>query len=297
MKTEVKKLDKTKRILKVEVFEDVLAKDRDSIYKELAKNLKVPGFRPGAAPVDVIQKHHGPALQEEFLRRQVPLYYSKALDDNNLEPASAPRIYDVDITSKKLVFSAEFEVKPQVELQDSDYKGLNIKGDSIEVEAIEIEKLMTQFKDKVKKIADKDFGDEDLAKWAGYSSLDGFKKAIKAEILVDKLRERKRVIENFIMEELIKRIKIEVPPSLVADQHGKLMQQEMYNLRMRGVKDDDIKKYEKDIDDKLKPLAEKQVKLYYILEAIVKKEALQTESSNLFEAALGYILCLATIKD
>lgn len=293
MKTEIKKLDKLKRVIKIEVDEDILTKDKRDIYKELSKGLKVPGFRPGSAPLEIVEKHHKNALKEEFLKRIIPSYYAKALEDNNLEAASAPRIYDIDFDDKKLLFYAELEVRPEVELKDDDYMNLKIKNKPVNVEEIEVEKLITQLKDNVKKMINKDYDDQALAKWAGYPSVETFKEAIKAEILIDKLRTRRASIDNFITEELIKRIKIEVPRSLVEEQHQKLIQQEMYNLRLKGMQEKDIKKHEKEIGERLKSIAIKQLKLYYILEAIAKKDSLKFESRNLFEAVIGYILSCA----
>ena len=69
MRTEVKKINRLKRILKVEVEGDVLLKDKKEIYKELSKELSVPGFRKGNAPLEVVEKHYKRFLEEAFLKR------------------------------------------------------------------------------------------------------------------------------------------------------------------------------------------------------------------------------------
>jgi len=293
MRTEIKKINGLKRLLRVEVNEPTLIKDKESLYRELSKDLKVPGFRPGNAPIEVLEKYHKKVLQEEFLKRSIPSYYSKALEDNELEAVSIPRIYNVEFSSKRLVFDAEFEVKPDFELKDEDYKDLRVKLKNVVVEAIEIEKFITQLKEDIKKITAKDYPDEEIARWAGWPDVEALKEAIRAEIFIDKLRAKRATLENYVLEELLKRVKIEVPNSLKEEQHKKLIQQEIYNLRARGVGEEDIKKHQDDIKDKLKPLAEKQVKLYYILEAIAKKESLKTDPGNMFGAVIGYILSCA----
>ncbi len=296
MKVEVKKLDKIKRSMKVEVGEDTIVRDKDRIYRELARNFKVPGFRPGQAPVEVVEKHHRQAMEEEFIKKVLPSYYNQALEMNHIEVVSFPRFYDVEFKDNRLSFSVEFEVKPEIELKESAYKGIKIKAKMPVVEEIEVEKFITQLKSSVKKITQKDYEDGDLAHWAGYASLEDFKQAIRADIMVNKLEARRRDIENKVVEELLKRIDVNAPSAIVESQHNRLFQQEIYNLRMRGVPEEDIKKYEEDIKTKLRPIAERQVKIYYILEAIVNKEGLQAGKENIFDVVMGFILSNAEYR-
>ena len=293
MKTELKKINKLKRRLEIRVSEETLLKEKESIYKELSKSFKVPGFRPGTAPMSILEKHHGKVLREEFLKRAIPLYYSKALEENNLNPAGLPRISDVDFDDDKLSFTAEFEIKPEIDVEDKDYKGIKIRANRVEVQELEKEKVITQIKENIKKFAKKDLTDIEIAKWSGYDNIDSLKQALAAEILVNKLHARRTDIENFVAEELLKRVNIEAPKSVLDDHHSKLLDQEIYKLRMKGIKEQDLEKYTEDLKDKLKPLAEKQVKLYYILEKIAQKEFLEVTYNNIFEVVISYILSCA----
>ena len=292
MKSQVKKLDKLKRILEVEIGAEKIREDKNNVYKELAKNLKVPGFRPGNAPLEMVEKHHKKILDEEFLKKMVPSYYSKALEENGLVPVGMPRIYNVNFDTE-LSFSAEFEVKPDIQLKDEDYKNIKIKAKEVKVEEIEIDKIITQLKDNIKKIVKKDYSDDEIAKWAGYPSKSLLRDAIRTEILLDKMRSYRRNVENSVIEELTRRIKTEVPQTLVNQQQERLFEEEITNLRTRGVKEEDIKKYENDIRDKMKSISQKQVKLYYILEAIAKKESLSVDEDNLTESVMGFVLSCA----
>jgi FKBP-type peptidyl-prolyl cis-trans isomerase (trigger factor) len=293
MKTIVEKLNKIKRRLAVEVGKNKLAQDKKDIYKEIAKDIKVPGFRPGTAPLEVVEKQHAAALREQFLQKMLPQYYSQALVSEKLEPVSRPKVYDISFTDDKLSFKAEFDIKPEIEVKDTDYKGVKLKNRPVEVKAVEVEKLITQLKENVKKLINKDYDDQKLANWAGYASISELKDAIKAELYVNKARQRKGEIENELVDKLIKQIKVEVSPMLVEQHQQRLLQQELQGLKMRGLKEEDIDKYKKDITKRLNPIAEKQVKMYYILEAIAKKEGLKLEQQNLSEAVIGYILSFA----
>lgn len=292
MKVEVTKLDKLKRIIKVEISGDAFVAERKDAYEEIGKNLKIPGFRQGTAPLEILEKHHLKVLKEEFLHRMLPVYYEKALSDNKLNPSGMPRVYDVELSDNSLVFSAEFDVKPEIELKSADYKGIKVKEKKIDVAPEEIERVLTNLKDGIKKFINKDLADEELCKWAGYPNVASFKESIKTEILSEKLHERRRNLDSQISQHLLKNIKVFLPQNEVERYHKELLNREIHNLRLKSIPDEDIEKYKKDIEEKLKPLAEDEVKLFYILEAVANKENIKAEN-NLGEIILGFLLSLA----
>ncbi len=292
MKVEVQKLDRLKRIIKVEISGDAFIKERKTAYEEIGKTLKIPGFRQGSASLEILEKHHSKALKEEFLHRMLPVYYERALSENKLLPSGMPRIYDVELSDNRLVFSAELDVKPEIELKDTDYKGIKVKEKKVEVDPLEIEKVLTNLKEEVKKIVNKDLADDELSKWAGYPDAAAFKEAAKAEILSEKFRERRRGLDSQVSQHLLKNIKVALPQNEVERYHNELVNREINNLRLRSIPDEDIEKYKKDIEEKLKPLAEDEVKLFYILEAIANKENIKAEN-NLGEIILGFLLSVA----
>lgn len=297
MKVEVTKLDKLKRKIMVEVGEEKLTAAKQKIAAELSKKLKIPGFRPGQAPAEIVQRHHPQVFKEEFIKNMIPEYYQQAIEQENILPASLPKIYDVQFTEKKLSFTADVEVQPELDLQDSQYIGIKLKDKPIQVEPQEIEKFITHIKDHVKKITGADYTDEQLARWSGYSNQEKFRKAIETEMYANKLRMRRQELENQIIESLLNNIPCEIPEALVEEQHQQLIKHELYNLRMKGIKEEDIEKYSEEIKEKLKPLAERQVKLYYILHAIAKKANLNLEGQHLVDTVLAYIFSKANYID
>lgn len=290
MKVDVKKTTKLKRTILIRVEKDELVTEKKAAYQEIGKELKVPGFRPGNVPMEVMEKHHSKLLKEEFLKRLIPFYYSKALQENNIAPAGYPRIYDVELSENELVFSAEVEVNPELDIKDSDYKGVKINAQLTEVSDSEVDKILINLRDGIKKIIEKDPDDGSLAKWAGYADFSKLKEAIKSEVRVQKLRDRRRMLDEQVRQCLLKKIKLDVPDSVIERHHKELMDREIYNLRLRGVPDGDIEKYKKDLDEKLKPIAKDDVKLSYILDAIAKKENLKADEDKTGEVALGFVL-------
>lgn len=292
MKVQIQKLEKLKRAITVDIEISEFKEERDAAYKEIGKTIKVSGFRPGTAPLDILEKNHGEYLKEKFLEKALPQIYTKALESENLVPASLPRIYDVVYDKERLKFCAEFEVKPIVDVQDKDYKGIKISEKIPEVKDDELEKVITNIKENITKTINKDVGDEELAHWAGYASIGALRSAVTTELLLQKLHERTRKLNQLITQHLLKAVKFEVPRAEVERHHKELIEREVYNLRSRGVSEADIEKYKKDIDQKLQPVADDDVRLFYILETIARKENLKIEN-NLGEMVLGLLLSQA----
>ncbi len=292
MKVDVKKLDRLKRKIKIEVEGDYFLKEKDSSYRKSAKELKVPGFRPGSAPLEIIEKHHGKLLKEEFLKKMLPVFYQKALEENGIAPATSPQISNVELDGQRLIFSAELEVKPEIEVKDSFYQGIKIKDKKIKVEEIEIEKALTNLKEQIKKITEQDLDDISLAKWSSYRDVSDLRDALKVQLTVEKMRERRKAVENQIRGHLLKSFKVDLPCGEVDRYHKELVEREVYNLRRKGISDEDIEKYRKEVEEKLKPLASDEMKMFYILEAIAKHEKIKI-GENLGDIIFGLILSKA----
>ena len=295
MQVEVKKLDKLKRTIKVEVEGEEFLKEKNEVYGKKSKDLKVPGFRPGSAPLDVLERHHSKFLKEELLKESLPNFYRKALEDKKILPAGMPHVYDIKLTSDALSFSADFETRPEVEANESFYKGIKIKDKNCEVKEIEIEKVLTNLKEGIKKVISKDLDDGDLAKWASFSDIKSLREAIRAQLFVEKSRERRQKVDSQVRTHLLKAFKVDLPKDEVARHHQELVDKETYSLQRRGVPQEDIDKYKKDLEEKLKTSAEEDLKLFYILEAIAKNEGIKVDN-NLGDIVLGFVLSHAVYQ-
>jgi len=292
MRVEIQKLDKLKRKLKIEVSGKEFSKEKEEFYKQTSKNLKVPGFRPGTAPLDLIEKHHGKALREEFVKKSIPQFYRKALEEEKILPASMPKIYDLDLKDDSMVFFAEFETRPELKIDESVYKGIKIKEKIEPIKEIEIEKIITNLKDGIKRTLNKDLADDDIAKWASYANANALREAIKAQLHIEKIRERRQKIDNQIKQHLLKNVKVDLPAEEVKRHLSDVVDRQMYSLQQRGTSKEDVEKYRKDLEEKLKDVATDEVKLFYILEAIAKQEGIKIDN-NLGEVILGLILSQA----
>ena len=294
MKVEVSKVDKLKRILKISVGGEKFSKAKSEFYAQAAKDIKVAGFRKGAAPLDIIEKNYGKSLKEEFANQYVSQYYSEALKEANISPAGMPKIDNVEIDDISINFSAQVEVRPELELTEDVYKGIVVKEPFSQVEDKEIDKVIDGIKEGLKKATDKDVEGDSLAHWSGHSDLASLKESIKAELLMEKLRQRRLKIDELVAKHLLNAVALDLPEAEVERYHHELVHRQMHQLENRGISADDLAKYKKEIEEKLKGRAQEEVKLFYILKAIAAKENLKMEeNANLGEIVLGFVLSLA----
>jgi trigger factor len=126
MKLEVTDLGPIKRALKIEVSEEEVNKQFAQAYAELNKQVQIPGFRPGKAPLALLEKKYAKAVEEDVVRRLVPDYYDRAVRQAGIVPVlvEVPPLERVKIRKNAAFsFTATVEIKPKIELRD--YKAPN----------------------------------------------------------------------------------------------------------------------------------------------------------------------------
>lgn len=98
----------------------------ESRLKRLGRTAKVAGFRPGKAPIKVLEQQYGDSVQQEVLGETLQRSFAEAAVANKLDVAGYPEfeIKTADLKAPEIEFSATFEVYPQVAIGD-------ISGESI----------------------------------------------------------------------------------------------------------------------------------------------------------------------
>jgi trigger factor len=131
----VKHIDPTQVELEISIDEAELAAARDRAFRQLVKNVRIPGFRPGKAPRKIFEAQYGTAgIEERAMDAVVPSAYSKALQENDLEPVDRPQMELLpEEEGQPLRVRATVYVRPQFELPE--YKGLALEGPSTAVGA------------------------------------------------------------------------------------------------------------------------------------------------------------------
>ena len=133
MKSTVEQLSPTRVRINVEVPFTELQPDFDRAYKELAKQVRLPGFRPGKAPAKLLEARVGrEAMLDQVVNEALPSRYGQAVTESDVRPLGQP---DIQVTKKEygqeLVFTAEVDVRPEITLPD--LSALKITVDPIKV--------------------------------------------------------------------------------------------------------------------------------------------------------------------
>jgi trigger factor len=135
----VEPLEGNKVKLTVRVDEQEFEKDIDAAFRKIAREVRIPGFRPGKAPRRILEARLGKETgRTEALREALPGYYAQALRDHDVDAVAPP---EIDITggqdSGPVSFDAVVEVRPQLHL--AGYSGLRVVVPNPEVTDAEID--------------------------------------------------------------------------------------------------------------------------------------------------------------
>ena len=127
MKSTVETLDDNRVKLSVEVDEETFDVAVDAAFKRIAKEVRMPGFRPGKAPRRLLEAQFGSAVgREEALREAMPEYYAQAVIEHDVDVVAPP---EIEITGGQedgpVQFDAVVEIRPSVSA--AGYDGLRVE--------------------------------------------------------------------------------------------------------------------------------------------------------------------------
>lgn len=149
MKSTVEQLSPTRVRINVEVPFAELEPDFQRAYKELAKQVRLPGFRPGKAPAKLLEARIGrEAMLDQIVNDALPSRYGQAVAESDVQPLGRPNI---EVTKKEygqdLQFTAEVDIRPKI--SPPDLRALTVSVDPIEIGEddvdAELQSLRTRF--------------------------------------------------------------------------------------------------------------------------------------------------------
>ena len=136
-----------RRELELEIPAEDVSKKTEQVAKELARVARVPGFRPGKAPISLIKRRFADDIKGEVLQSLVPERVEKAVAEQKLSPVSQPQVDKLDFNDgQPLKFRAVFEVLPEFEL--GKYKGLDIEMPAMELNEEDVNKALEETRDR-----------------------------------------------------------------------------------------------------------------------------------------------------
>ncbi len=195
MKVNMENLSDTQRKLQVVIPAEVVKEERSSIFKEIYRAAKIKGFRPGKAPVNIVEAMYKSEIDSETMQKLLSSTLEEALGEAKVNPINRPEITPAADTieeGKDFEYTVLFEVLPEIEL--GQYKELklkkekqSVKDEDVELSIQHLREHKAEVKPYEKKKAVKD-GDVVIVDFEG--SLDG-----------ELLKDLKRKDVQFVMGE------------------------------------------------------------------------------------------------
>ena len=136
-----------RRELDLEIPAEEVAKQTEKIAREFVKLARVPGFRPGKAPLTLIKKRFAEDIKGEVLQKLVPEHVEKAVAEQKLTPVSQPQVDKLEFNEGQPVkFRASFEVLPEFSL--ANYKSLEIEMPDMSITDETLDKTLQEMRER-----------------------------------------------------------------------------------------------------------------------------------------------------
>ncbi|UCB57446.1 MAG: hypothetical protein JSV30_02365 [Candidatus Omnitrophota bacterium] len=281
MKSKIENKTGCRRTLSIEVSNDDLKQEFDRVYAEIGNTARIPGFRPGKAPRDLLEANFGQKAKEEVVKRAIPAYYLKAVKEENLVPVAPPEINNVQFKNETLFFNATVDVEPQVKIKS--YKDLKVIKKKVKVEQAQVDMLL----DRLQKAKHASAKDDAFAKSLGFQTFQELEQSARKDLEANAEKEIKMDMERQILDQLLKRATMDVPESLVHSQGKELLNQIKLNRVLQGTKKEEVESKEKELELQAKNEAIYRIKVFFILEKIAEMENIQLSEEDLHERIAG----------
>ena len=142
MATAVETLSNLERRITVKVSVEPLQQEMSSRFQRLTRTAKVPGFRPGKAPLKMIEQQYGPQVKEEVFAEAIETSFGQAIQENKLRVVGMPNIQHKPLNQVKedFEYTATFEVFPEVTL--GDFKAISIDKPDAQITDKDVDKTI-----------------------------------------------------------------------------------------------------------------------------------------------------------
>jgi len=141
-KVEIKKLPKNEMELLIEIPYENLKNFLERSARQLSRELKIPGFRPGSVPYEIALKNYGEGkILENALEEIIKTSYVQVIKDNHLEVVGPPKIeVQQAVPQNPLIYKAYIALLPKVTL--GEYLKIKVQRKPISISEDEVEKLI-----------------------------------------------------------------------------------------------------------------------------------------------------------
>lgn len=284
MNIAVKKISNSKVELSIEAGKDIVSRKYEEVYKQINEEAKVPGFRPGKIPRDILEKRFRDTARATVTQYLVEDLYEEAVKKENIFVISHPQINEVNLRNDGFSFKAVVEVRPEVKIKK--YKGIMIKREKIEV----TEDKITEALENIKKEKNAESVDDGLAKSLGYPTLVNLREVVKNQLFLAASENARHQHEVQVADFLLANSEIELPASLIERELKERLSVLEYRLTQQGLPKEKIAEKKKELEANLREVVIKDLKIYFILGKIAELENIKIDEKHNTVKVMEFLL-------
>ena len=152
VKVEVEKQEENEVKLKIETDKLEVNSNLDKVYNDVSYQIKIPGFRKGRVPKNILNLHLGKEyFYDKTAEKLIPECYLEAINKNNIQPIDQPEIKVIQIEEDKpLIFEATVQVRPEVKLGSFDK--ISIQKEDIKVTNTDVNNEIKRIQENLAKL-------------------------------------------------------------------------------------------------------------------------------------------------
>lgn len=272
MKVEIKELPRYAREIVCEIDKESVELEKQSIVKQISGSAKIPGFRPGKVPENIIQTKYQDAIKEKLIENLVSRCYLETARQNKIVSIIEPEVADIKFDTT-LSFKIYIELKPAVTVKK--YKGIVVK--RVEPEPVtdkDVENVLKEY-EKSKEFAISVIDPEKRKAW---------KEKVNNQLKEYNLRKAAHAEEDQLWEEILRNSGIEIPEKLLFQRTRKIAEEWLGYVNFKEKTKEETDKIVDDTLKEAKPYAEEQLKKYFILEKIAELENIEISQEEIDES-------------
>lgn len=145
MQKTVEDINPTKKRFTVEIPAELIEERITDRLKQYGRSVKIPGFRPGKAPLSLLNRKFGKDAETEVLERVIPEYYFKAIQDEKVVPVAPPQFEDYNF-ERHTPFRMTFTVEIRPDIPDLTYEGIEVTDEEVDVTEEEVENTLDRLR-------------------------------------------------------------------------------------------------------------------------------------------------------
>jgi FKBP-type peptidyl-prolyl cis-trans isomerase (trigger factor) len=293
MKVLSQKREGNKVLLEIEEEYSKFLKAVDKTLVEAGKEIRLPGFRPGKAPREMIERAvNQEVVESRAAQNLISELYPTIVDETKIDPVDFP---NVEITQQKekkpFVFKITVDVYPEVKL--GKYKGLKVEKKKIQMSEEEVLKVLGDFQRRLAKTGPEGkkeevpLDDEFAKKVSRFGTLAELKEEVRQTMLKDREAEAEADLRNKLIAAASAEAKVEIPPGMIEREISIMLDELRASLAESNLTLEDylkgIKKDEKVMREELRKSAEVRVRGKVVLRQVADSEKMKISEEEMKE--------------